>query len=293
MSTYVIGDVHGCFRELIELLDLVHFDSVKDRLYFVGDIVNRGPNSLEVLRFIKSLHTPIVVLGNHDLLLLILGYDLAPENAYKHTLHDILKTVDKMELLEWLRYCPLVHYEKNNNAFLVHAGLPPQWSIIESLQRANEISVALQGKYFKDFLGNLFKDEPSEWNNSLKGQDRLRYITNAFTRMRFCNEQGKLSLNLKINKKTSTHEEQHVKPWFTWWYCKQSNVKKTDIFFGHWAALDGACNTSNCYALDTGCSWGRRLTALKLENRQRFSVPCRTFTYKNHKDFNKDFNSSI
>lgn len=265
---YIIGDVQGCYYELKELLALIQFDPFQDRLGFVGDLVNRGPNSLEVLRFVKSLSSSLVVLGNHDLFLLILGYDLMPENSYKHTLHDILRTPDKMELLEWLRYCPLIHYEENNHALLVHAGLPPQWSIAENLQYANEVSSVLQGPYFMDFLKNLFGDEPSQWNAGLSGQERLRYITNTFTRMRFCDENGKL--DLKARGKTSTNRE-HFKPWFNW---RQSERERVDIFFGHWAALNGQCDAPYCYALDTGCTWGHQLTALKLETKQRFTVPC-------------------
>ena len=268
MSTYIIGDVQGCYHELKELLTMIQFDPSQDRLGFAGDLVNRGPNSLEVLRFIKSLSSPLVVLGNHDLFLLILGYDLMPEDSCEHTLHDILRAFDKMELLEWLRYRPLVHYEKNNHALLVHAGLPPQWSVEENLQHANEVSVALQGPYFKEFLRNLFGDEPCQWSDNLKGQERLRYITNAFTRMRFCNEKGKL--DLKANGKTSTNKK-HFKPWFNW---RQSEKERVDILFGHWAALNGKCDVLYCHALDTGCAWGHQLTALKLETKQRFTVSC-------------------
>ena len=272
MSTYIIGDVQGCYYELKELLALVQFNPIQDRLGFVGDLVNRGPNSLEVLRFVKSLSSSLVVLGNHDLFLLILGYNLMPENSYKHTLHDILKTPDKIELLEWLRCRPLIHYEENNHALLVHAGLPPQWSIKESLQYANEVASILQGPYFKDFLKNLFGNKPSQWKADLTGQERLRYITNAFTRMRFCDGNGRLDLKAS-GWKTSTNKE-HFKPWFNW---RQSRSEKVDIFFGHWAALEGQCDALYCHALDTGCTWGHQLTALKLETKQRFTVPCRPF----------------
>lgn len=268
MSTYIIGDVQGCYYELKELLALIQFDPSRDRLGFAGDLVNRGPHSLEVLRFIKSLCSPLVVLGNHDLFLLILGYDLIPENSYEHTLHNVLLAFDKMELLEWLRHRPLVHYEKNNHAILVHAGLPPQWSIEENLQRAHEVSLALQGPYFKEFLRNLFGDEPCHWGDDLKGQERLRYITNAFTRMRFCNKNGEL--DLKESNKTNVAKK-HFKPWFDW---RQPEKDKVDILFGHWAALNGQCDAPYCHALDTGCAWGHRLTALKLETKQRVTVSC-------------------
>ncbi|WP_264435804.1 symmetrical bis(5'-nucleosyl)-tetraphosphatase [Coxiella endosymbiont of Dermacentor marginatus] len=274
MSTYIIGDVQGCYYELRKLLSLVQFNPFQDRLGFVGDLVNRGPNSLEVLRFIKSLSSPLIVLGNHDLFLLMLGYDLISEGVYKHTLNDILRAPDKMELLEWLRYYPLVHYEENNHALLVHAGFPPQWSIEENLQHAKEVSAALQGLYFKDFLKNLFGDRTSQWNVDLKGQERLQYIVNAFTRIRFCDEDG--VIDLKANGKAITNRE-NFKPWFDW---RRSERERVDIFFGHWSALDGQCDALHCYALDTGCAWGHRLTALKLETKQRITVPCRSFLRK-------------
>ncbi|QHG92391.1 symmetrical bis(5'-nucleosyl)-tetraphosphatase [Coxiella endosymbiont of Amblyomma sculptum] len=280
MSTYIIGDVHGCFRELKALLNVIRFDPSQDRLGFVGDLVNRGPNSLEVLRFVKSLDTPLVVLGNHDLFLLILGYGLLSENSYKHTLHDILETPDKIELLEWLQCFPLLHYEKKNRVLLVHAGLPPQWSIADSLQYSREVSSALQGIYFKDFLKSLFGNEPSQWSNSLVGQDRLRYITNVFTRMRFCDEKGGVVLK-KIEITNTKNTRKYLQPWFNWNW-KQSDRRQIDIFFGHWSALNGKCNTPNCYALDTGCSWGHQLTALELETKQRFVVSCRSSCSVSH-----------
>lgn len=271
MSTYIIGDVQGCYRELKELLALIQFDPSQDRLGFVGDLVNRGPHSLEVLRFIKSLSSPLIVLGNHDLFLLILGYELMPEDSYEHTLHNILRAPDKMELLEWLRGRPLVHYEKNDYALLVHAGLPPQWSIEENLERANEVSLTLQGPYFKEFLKNLFGDEPFQWDDDLKGQERLRYITNAFTRMRFCDEKG--GLDLKASGKTSTNRE-YFQPWFDW--RRHHEKERVNILFGHWAALNGQCDAPYCHALDTGCTWGHQLTALNLETKQRFAISCRS-----------------
>lgn len=270
MSVYIIGDVQGCYHELQELLTLIQFDPDKDRLGFVGDLVNRGPNSLEVLRFIKSLSSPLVVLGNHDLFLLIIGYGLMPEDAYEHTLHAVLRAPDKLELLEWLRHCPLIHYEKNDNALLVHAGLPPQWSIEESIQHADEVSKVLSSSKYIDFLTNLFGNQPAQWKKTLSGQDRLRYISNALTRMRFCNAEG--ALDLKADGKMSTDPDR-FKPWFDWRNPKKDN---TDIFFGHWAALNGQCNAPRCYALDTGCAWGHRLTALNLETKERFNIPCRS-----------------
>lgn len=266
MSTYIIGDVQGFYQELQALLKLIQFDPSKDQLGFVGDLVNRGPNSLEVLRFIKSLPSQIVVLGNHDLYLLIIGYGLMSPNIYEHTLHLVLQAPDKMELLEWIRECPLIHYEKTKNALLVHAGIPPQWSINESIQRANEVSVTLRGPHYKDYLAHLFGNQADQWKDTLNSQDRLHYISNAFTRMRFCDVQG--TLEFEMTGRTRTNR---FKPWFKWRDLQKDN---TDILFGHWAALNGKCDAPRCYALDTGCSWGNQLTAINLETKERFSVAC-------------------
>lgn len=201
-NTYIIGDVHGCYHELQELLALLAFNPARDRLGFVGDLVNRGPHSLEVLRFLRSLSSSsFAVLGNHDLFLLVLGYGLAPEHAYKHTLHAVLQAPDKWGLLEWLRHCPLIHYEQLHSVLLVHAGLPSQWNIRESLWYADEVSVALKGPNYLTFLKDLFGNEPSQWTENLKGQNRLRYICNAFTRMRFCDSNGQLDLESKEKKR--------------------------------------------------------------------------------------------
>ena len=269
MATYIIGDVQGCYRELQDLLQYIAFNPDTDRLGFVGDLVNRGPHSLEVLRFIKNLKSPLVVLGNHDLYLLIIAYGLMPKNAYTHTLETLLRAPDKIELIDWLRHQPLVHHEKEHSAVLVHAGLPPQWSILESTQRAQEVADALCHQKYPDFLRHLFGNEPLAWHSDLSGQPRLRYITNAFTRMRFCSEQGALDLT---SDGLVSANPQRFSPWFEWRDPEKDN---TDVIFGHWAVLGGQCSTPHCYALDTGCAWGYSLTALRLEDKKRFSVPCR------------------
>lgn len=266
MATYLIGDVQGCYRELQALLQKINFNPNSDRLGFVGDIVNRGPNSLEVLRFIKQLKNYWLVLGNHDLYLLILGYGLMPTDSYVHTLDPVLYAPDKIELLEWLRHQPLIHTE--NNALLVHAGLPPQWNVPQSLRYAQEVTTTLRGPHFQEFLSQLFGDQPCAWDETLSGQNRLRYITNALVRMRFCSQTGELDLT--ANGNVSSHAKKY-RPWFTWRDHRHDNV---DIYFGHWAALNGECDAPGCYALDTGCAWGYCLTALRLEDKKRFKVPC-------------------
>ncbi len=270
MATYIIGDVQGSYQELIQLLEKVNYNEKTDRLGFVGDIVNRGPQSLDVLRFIKNLKDPIVVLGNHDFYLLILGYNIMPIDSYPHTLHDIMNAKDRHDLVEWLRHQPLMTVDDDLKTAFVHAGIPPQWSIAEGLAHANEVTESLQGPNFKEFLSSLFGDEPKTWQTSLTGQDRLRYITNAFTRMRFCNHAGRLDFK-KIT--LSENNDPNLRAWFDWRSAEKDHYS---ICFGHWAALGGQCDAENIYALDTGCAWGHSLTALRLEDKKRFSVAATT-----------------
>lgn len=266
MSTYIIGDVQGCYEPLLQLLERIHFNSIEDRLGFVGDLVNRGPHSLEVLRFIKNLHQPMIVLGNHDLFLLILGYGLIPEDRYPHTLHEILHAPDKDELLDWLRFQALLHYDPMEQYVLVHAGIPPQWSVQQSVEHAAEVEEVLKGSKYSVFLKNLFGNTPHSWNNNLRGMDRLRYITNAFTRMRLTNRNGELYLDHTVSVKTPAD----FLPWFE---CREKDTM--DIIFGHWAALNGKCDIPHYHALDTGCAWGNSLTALRIEDKQRFQILCK------------------
>lgn len=270
MATYIIGDVQGCFEPLQQLLQQIDFNPKQDRLGFVGDLVNRGPQSLAVLRFIKQLKSPIVALGNHDLFCLIVGYGFMPEDAYEHTLQDVLRAPDKMELLEWLRSQPLIWHEKKSQTLLVHAGLPPQWTIQQSLQYAKEVETVLHSNQFEIYLTHLFGNEPEQWSEQLTGQERLRYITNALVRMRFCTKEGRL--DLETDNAIQHHEPNRFKPWFDW---RDPKKDQTDIYFGHWAALAGKCDTPGYHALDTGCAWGYSLTAIRLEDKQRFSVACK------------------
>lgn len=260
MSTYLIGDIQGCFDDLQNLLTLIRFNPQKDTLGLVGDLVNRGPKSLETLRFLKSLPNCKIVLGNHDLFLLILGYELAPIDSYQHTLHAICNAPDKLELLDWLRSQDLFY--ANEQFAMVHAGIPPQWSIPQAQQYATEIHTILRGKNYKDFLRDLFGNEPEHWDEKLVGMERWRYIVNAFTRMRFCKQDGTLEFDLHDPKA----QKQGFKPWFDWRNFNDA------IYFGHWAVLNGKSDKKNIHALDTGCAWGHELTAICVETQQRFSV---------------------
>ena len=260
MATYAIGDVQGCYDELRELLDRVGFDSARDRLWFVGDLVNRGPKSLDVLRFVRELgKRAITVLGNHDLHL-VTQHEGFERGRNDDTLDDVLAAPDARELVDWLRTRQMMHVE--GSYAMVHAGLLPQWTIAKAWQLAREAEVALAGADYKEFLKNMYGSKPDEWSDSLNGWDRLRVIVNAMTRLRFCTPQGEMDFRAK--GKTPP-------PGYVAWYELRKDEEA--IVCGHWSAL-GLKITERLAALDSGCVWGGRLTALRLEDRALYQVPC-------------------
>jgi bis(5'-nucleosyl)-tetraphosphatase (symmetrical) len=262
MATYCIGDVQGCFAELEQLLHVINYDRKRDCLWFVGDLVNRGPNSLEVLRLVKQLPNTKIVLGNHDLHLLNF-YNKIVDFEIDY-LEPILAAPDGLELINWLRRQPLLYYDKEQNFVLVHAGIYPGWGLQEAIMYAREVETVLQGENYIEFLKQMYGNEPSSWSDNLSGFDRSRFITNAFTRMRFCDSQGKLEFAYAGEANTAP---QGFLPWFKIPWRKTQDVK---IIFGHWAALQGQTNEPNVFALDTGCVWGKSLTAMRLEDGVRF-----------------------
>lgn len=267
MSDYVIGDVQGCYEPLMRLLDEIQFDEHQDRLWFVGDLVNRGPESLAVLHFIKNLKKPpIITLGNHDLHLLARIFLPQTVSAQDDSLDEILEACDKEALGHWLRHQPLLVHDTTHNAVLSHAGIAPIWDLDQAKIYAKEVEFALQGKHFLDFLSNMYGNTPDLWKIDLQGFERLRIITNYFTRMRFCDTNGRLILHYKGGIDTAL---QHYIPWYL---VPNRPTIHADIFFGHWAALNGICPIKGIYALDTGCFWGGKLTAMRLQDKQRFSV---------------------
>jgi bis(5'-nucleosyl)-tetraphosphatase (symmetrical) len=259
MTTYAIGDLQGCFDELQTLLDKIHFNPKQDKLWFVGDLVNRGPKSLECLRFVKKLsHQAITVLGNHDLHLIAVYYG---HQALKKgdTLQAILDAPDAADLIEWLCHQPLVHHDASLQFTLVHAGIPPQWSITEALAKSKEVETALQGTQRQELLKHMYGSLPDQWDENLQGFDRLRLIINYFTRMRFCDADGKLTVSIKTKPQDAPAGWE---PWFT----VPRKTTQDHIVFGHWAALEGITNDPYAHGIDTGCVWGNRLTALNLND---------------------------
>ena len=257
MTDYVIGDIQGCYDELMGLLKKIRFNPDKDNLIAAGDIVNRGPKSLETLRFCKSLGKSFqMVLGNHDLHLLAIAQGVKSPTS-KDTINNILKAPDAQTLLDWLQQHPLLL--SIGEYTIVHAGIPPQWDLYQAGLLATEVQSALLSEQSGKFFTHMYGDEPSTWNSTLKGTDRLRLITNYFTRMRFCTEFGQLDLQ----NKNSINANFPYKAWFSWDNRRSTQGK---IIFGHWAALKGMNCGPNLFALDTGCVWGGPLRAMNLSN---------------------------
>lgn len=265
MATYVIGDVQGCYASLRQLLDKVEFDPPVDNLWLVGDLVNRGPESLQVLRYIHGLgERAITVLGNHDLHLL--GVWAGHRKTHdSDTLHDILEAPDCDALMHWLRSCPIAHYQ--HDVLMTHAGVWPGWTLEETLGYARELETALRSDDYPPLFARMYGSVPDTWSDGLAGPERLRVITNVFTRMRFCTAEGVMDFHHK--GRTGT-QPPRLMPWFDVPGRKTAGMP---IVFGHWSAL-GLVLRQDIMALDTGCLWGGQLTALRLENRQPIQVTC-------------------
>ena len=273
MPTYAIGDLQGCHDPLLHLLDTIRFDATTDRLWLVGDLVNRGADSLQVLRLVKSLgDSAITVLGNHDLHLLAVAYGQGRLHR-GDTLDEILNAPDREELLSWLRHQRLLHLE--GEFVLVHAGLLPAWTVAQANSLAREVEAALQGADYVDFLAHMYGNQPNGWDDALTGYKRLRVITNALTRMRICTERGKMEFDFKA-------EQQNIpegyRPWFDIAGRASSNAT---VIFGHWSAL-GLMIKPNAVALDTGCLWGGPLTAIRLDDREIIQVDCADASVAKH-----------
>ncbi|RVT45713.1 symmetrical bis(5'-nucleosyl)-tetraphosphatase [Rheinheimera sediminis] len=263
MASYVIGDVQGCFKQLQSLLAKINFDPKADELWFCGDLVARGPDSLATLRFIHALGTKAkIVLGNHDLHFLACVYGFAKVDP-KDQLDELLKAPDLSELVNWLQQQPLMHFDAERNVLLVHAGLAPDWDLSVALTTTAEVSQLLKDSPEKLFAV-MYGNTPSLWSDAKTDEDRWRFAINSCTRMRFCLSNGALELKEKRHPEKVTT----LRPWYEFWERKSHPM----IFFGHWAALMGHSPVDGIYALDTGCVWGNYLTAYCIETTQRYSV---------------------
>lgn len=268
MATYVIGDVQGCNDELQRLLEKLHFDPAADRLWFTGDLVNRGPASLAVLRFVRGLgERAVTVLGNHDLHLV--AAHARGRSRKKDTFQDVLGAPDRDELLAWLRARPLVHVE--GRYVMVHAGLPPQWTVDAARAIAVEASALIAHHRCDAFFAeHMYGDEPAAWTPSLTGWERLRFVINCCTRLRVCTAEGRMDLAYTGEPGTTPAG---LLPWFA---APGRRSAGAIILFGHWSTLGRVhWPEHEVYGLDTGCVWGRELTALCLETGKLTSVKSR------------------
>jgi len=258
MAVFAIGDIQGCHEDLMRLLERIHFDAGEDQLWFAGDLVNRGPDSLGVLRFVKDLGDAAVsVLGNHDLHLLAVAAGTASRRK-SDTLDELLASPQRDEYLDWLRHRPLLHHDEALGFTLVHAGLPPQWDLRQAAACAQELEAALRGAEHLEFFRQMYGDEPRHWDPGLTGIPRLRFIVNCFTRLRYCTAAG--DLDLKSKGPPGSQPEGYL-PWFQ---VPGRASAGLHLLFGHWSSL-GDIAAHNVYPLDTGCVWGGRLTALRLD----------------------------
>lgn len=257
MSRYAIGDIQGCYRELRALLAQLKFSADSDRLWFVGDLVNRGPESLEVLRLVRSLgDNATVVLGNHDLHLLAVAYG-SHRKRRADTLDAVLEAPDRDGLLEWLLTRPLAYRDPTSGDLLVHAGLVPQWTAAQAVELAAEVEAVLRADP-RALFDNMYGDEPHRWSDDLSGVDRLRFTINVLTRLRVCTADGDVDLKMKGKP------PRQPSPLLPWFEVPNRHSRDTRILFGHWSAL-GFVQREHVVGLDSGCVWGGALTAFDLD----------------------------
>ncbi len=269
MAVYAIGDLQGCYEPLQRLLERLDFDPARDRLWFAGDLVNRGPASLQTLRFVKALGAAAVtVLGNHDLHLLAVASGVDDRRGNGDTLGSVLQAPDRDELIHWLRARPLLHHDAALGWAMLHAGLPPQWNLQQALALAGEVEAVLRGPDYRDALAHMYGNEPRRWDAGLRGWERLRFVINCLTRMRYCTAEGELCLEAKGPPGTQPP------PCLPWFECPERRSAGTPLVCGHWSALGLYLGEDVC-ALDSGCLWGGTLTALRLDGaREVLSVEC-------------------
>jgi len=267
MTTFVIGDLHGCLDPLKQLLDKIQFNPGDDTLWFVGDLINRGPQSLETLRFVKSLgDSAITVLGNHDLHLLGVMHGVRSVST-KDTLDDILNANDLDEITDWLRRRPLLHHDADLQVTMVHAGIHPKWNLKTAMELAVEVETVLRHDQIEERLPRLFGNKPCKWSKKLGKWDRRRFALNVFTRMRYCTSEGKLDFS------STAAPAKAPKSLVPWYKVAERKTIPGRIVFGHWSSHP-AYAVSNVVPMDRGCVWGGALTALELESGNSLTADC-------------------
>ena len=267
MTDFAVGDIQGCYDPLRRALDQAGFEPERDCLWVVGDIINRGPDSLQSLRYIRDLgKSARVVLGNHELHMLAVVFS-GSRPKRKDTLEQILEAPDAVELIDWMREQRLADYDAKRDLFMAHAGLPHVWSVEQGLAYAREVEEVVQGPNAKDYFENMYGNQPDRWSETLTGMDRWRAITNYLTRMRFVAEDGTLELDSKEGSSTGPDG---FEPWFAF----PRSQDRTRIVFGHWAALEGRTGSERFIGLDTGCVWGGAMTVMNLDSGERTRCEC-------------------
>jgi len=265
MATLAIGDVQGCYDQLMRLLERAGYDERRDVLWFVGDLVNRGPQSAQTVRFVKKLGArQVTVLGNHDLALLVIAAGIRKPHR-GDTFDELLAAPDRDELLDWLRFQKMMH--AGEGYAMVHAGLLPQWSVAQALALAREVEVALQGPNYREFLANMYGNDPVRWRDDLAGYDRLRVIVNAMSRLRLITPEGSMEFSHKMGL------DSLPAGYMPWYEAPGRASRAAHVVFGHWAAL-GLLVREDVVCLDSGCVWGRSLSALRLEDRRLYQLEC-------------------
>ncbi len=275
MAVYAIGDLQGCLSPLEALLEQLRFDPASDRIWFVGDLVNRGPDSAACLRYVRDMgDAAITTLGNHDLHLLAVWAGTAKVKR-KDTVHQVLEAPDGEELLHWLRHRNLTWRDDALGYFMVHAGVPPVWSLHEAQAHGRELEAVLRSDDYLGFFRNMYGNQPDRWEDDLDGWDRLRYICNAFTRMRYVDADGRLDMRCSS---APGSQPDGLYPWYEMRERLRPAPDPLTIVTGHWSTL-GLCQRGGNVAIDTGCLWGGELTALRLDSAERevISRPCPAF----------------
>jgi len=266
MTDYAIGDIQGCYERLLDVLAKVDFSPSRDRLWVAGDLINRGPSSLDTLRYVESLgSSAVVVLGNHDLHLLAVALGGHVLKA-KDTLTDILEAPDQERLFNWLRQQHLCIHDASRNLVMVHAGLPHIWTVEQAVGYGREVEEVIRGPEAPDYFARMYGNFPERWSPELTGMDRWRIITNYFTRMRFVAEDGTLEL---AAKESADSAPDGFAPWFR--FPRPDGVR---VVFGHWAALEGQTESMRYIGLDTGCVWGGKLTLMNLDTGEKIHCDC-------------------
>ncbi len=266
MATYAIGDIHGCYDSLCRLLEKINYHESTDKLWFTGDLINRGPKSLKTLRFVKSLgDRAVTVIGNHDIHLLSLYYGVRKLRDKDSTLFKTLEAQDSDELIHWLQSLPVIHI--HHKTIMVHAGIHPNWSLKTLHTLKDEIESKLRSVASKDNLASLYGDTEGSWKNARHSPQRLRYALNCLTRMRYCETDASPEYEYSV---PPGKQPSHLTPWFEF---DNKNLSGYTVIFGHWASA-GYRQHNKFYALDSGCAWGNSLTALRVEDKEVFSIRC-------------------